>query len=56
MEDNVRKRMYICAKLGHFAIQQKLAGHCKSTIIKKYTTVMIKTRYGTYTQWTITQS
>ena len=29
MEDNVRKRMYIHVELGHFAVQQKLAQHCK---------------------------
>ena len=35
MEDNVRKRMYIYVELGHFAVQQKLAEHCKSPIILK---------------------
>ena len=39
MEDNVIKRIYIyiCMYvwLGHFAVQQKLTGHCKSTIIEK---------------------
>ena len=34
MEDDVKKRMYKICKLGHFAIQHKLAEHCKSTIIK----------------------
>jgi len=34
MEDNVRKRMYICVYLGHFTAQQKLTEHCKSTIMK----------------------
>jgi len=24
MEDNVRKRMYVCMCLGHFAVQQKI--------------------------------
>ena len=29
--------MYVCMYvwLGHFAVQQKLTGHCKSTIIEK---------------------
>ena len=36
MENNVRKRMYTYALLGHFAVQQKLAEHCKSTRIKKF--------------------
>ena len=36
MEDNVRKRMYIYMyEWGHFAVQQNLTEHCKSTIIKK---------------------
>ena len=39
MEDNMRKRMWasthIYMRLGHYAIQQKLTQHCKSTIIKK---------------------
>ena len=34
MEDTVGKRMcvcmYVCTKLGHFALQQKLTEHCKS--------------------------
>ena len=34
-EDNMRKRMHIYVKLGHFAVQQKLTEHCKSAIIKK---------------------
>ena len=34
MKDNVRKRMYTYVKLGHFAVQQKLSEHCKSTMIK----------------------
>ena len=29
----IRKRMYIGAWLDHFSVQQKLAQHCKSTII-----------------------
>ena len=33
LEDNVRKRMYVYVGLGHFAVQQKLTEHCKSTII-----------------------
>ena len=32
MEDNVRKRMYVC--MGHFAIQQKSTDHYKSSIKK----------------------
>ena len=31
----VWKKMYIYVHLGHFAVQQKLKEHCKSTIIKK---------------------
>ena len=34
MEDNMRKRMYVCVWLGHFAVQQKLVQHCKSTILQ----------------------
>ena len=34
LEDNTRKIMYIHVQLGHSAVQQKLAEHCKSTIIK----------------------
>ena len=26
--------MYICVRLSHFAVQQKLAQHCKSTILQ----------------------
>ena len=35
MEGNIRKGMsiFIYIKLGHFTIQQKLAQHCKSTIL-----------------------
>ena len=33
MEDNVRKRMYICIT-GHFAVQQKLIEYCKSAMTK----------------------
>ena len=33
MKDNMRKRMYVCVWLGHFAVQQKLTQHCKSTIL-----------------------
>ena len=40
MEDNVRKRMDINTRMyvwwGHFAVQQKLTEHCKSTTIKNY--------------------
>ena len=46
MEDNVKKRMYICVELGHYAVQQKLAYHCKSIIkflIKKIKTIFFKT-------------
>ena len=32
MEDHMRKRMYMYVWLGHCAIQQKLAPHCKSTM------------------------
>ena len=35
MEDNVRKRMYVYVYLGHFAVQQKMTEHYKSTIILK---------------------
>ena len=42
MEDSMRKRMCIYMyidtythTLGHFAVQEKLAQHCKSTIFKK---------------------
>ena len=35
MQDNVRKRMCIYGRLGHYAAQQKLTQHCKSTITKK---------------------
>ena len=37
MEENVRKRMYIymyVCIMDHFAVQQKMAEHFKSTIIK----------------------
>ena len=34
MEDNIRKGMYIYVRLGHFAVQQKLVQHCKSTILQ----------------------
>ena len=30
MEDNIRKE---CTYMGHFAVQQKLAQRCKSTIL-----------------------
>lgn len=32
MEDNVKRGMHVCVQLGHFAVQQKLAQHCKSAI------------------------
>ena len=35
MEGNMRKRMYVYVWLGHFALEQKLIQHCKSTVIKK---------------------
>ena len=39
MEDNIRKGtcvyIYIYVRLGHFAAQQKLAQHCKSSILYK---------------------
>ena len=31
MEENTKKNVYMCI-LGHFAVQQKLTEHCKSTI------------------------
>ena len=34
-ENNMRKRMCIYVRLGHFAVQQKFTEHCKSTIKKK---------------------
>ena len=34
MEDNMRKRIYINMYVGHFAVQEKLIEHCKSTRIK----------------------
>ena len=34
-ENNVRKRMYIYVKLGHFTVRQKLTKYYKSTITKK---------------------
>lgn len=39
MEESVKKRMYICifVGLGHYAAQQKVVQHCKSTIL--YTVV-----------------
>ena len=37
--------MYICVKLSHFAVQQRLAQHCKSSIPelkkKKYMAIVI---------------
>ena len=33
MEDNTRKIMCVYIYIGHFAVQQKLLQHCKSTII-----------------------
>ena len=35
MDDNIRKGMYesICMT-GHFAVQQKLAQHCQSTVLE----------------------
>ena len=35
MEENIRKGMYVRVWLGHFAVQQMLAQHCKSVILKK---------------------
>ena len=29
-----KKRMYICVKLSHLAVQQKLTQRCKSTILQ----------------------
>ena len=36
MEDKIRKGIcvFVCERLGHFAVLQKLALQCKSTIIK----------------------
>ena len=34
MEKNMKKQ--ICLQLGHFAVQQKLAQHCKSSILNKF--------------------
>ena len=34
MEKNILKRMYMCVKLSHSAVQQRLAKHCKSTILQ----------------------
>lgn len=36
MEESVKKRMYICifVGLGHYAAQQKVVQHCKSTILR----------------------
>ena len=42
LEDNVRKRMYVYVGLGHFAVQQKLTEHCKSTIILKILIIILK--------------
>ena len=35
VEDSMRRGMCMYVWLGHSAVQQKLAQHCKSTIIKK---------------------
>ena len=35
MEDNVKKKMYVCVQLGHFTVQQKLTEHVKSPIVEK---------------------
>jgi len=35
MEENIKTGMHIYVRQGHFAVQQKLAQHCKSTIPKK---------------------
>ena len=35
MEDNMRQRLCVYVLLGYFVMQQKLAQHCKSTIILK---------------------
>ena len=34
MEKNIKKRVSICVELSHFAVQQRLAQHCKSTILQ----------------------
>ena len=33
MENSIKKE-YICVKLSHFALQQRLPQHCKSTILQ----------------------
>ena len=45
MEDDTRKRMYICVWLGHFAVQQKFTEHCKSTILQFKKFFKKETRY-----------
>ena len=44
MENNERRRECIYTWLGPFAVQQKLAEHCKSTIIKKFNKIFKKER------------
>ena len=34
MEENMRKRMCVCACLGPFAVQKKLTQHCKSALLQ----------------------
>ena len=34
MEKNIEKRMYICVKLSHVTVQQRLSEPCKSTILQ----------------------
>ena len=34
MEKNIKKKKYICVKLSHSAVKQRLAQYCKSTILQ----------------------
>ena len=33
-KEYLKKRMYVCVKQSHFAVQQRLAQHCKSTVLQ----------------------
>ena len=49
MEKNIKKRMSIYVQLSHFAVQQKLTQHCKSTTLqfkKNQTTIPGFARWG----------
>ena len=35
VEYGMRKRLYVCVGQGHYAVQQKLTQHCKSTLLLK---------------------